>query len=153
MKIAIGSDHAGFALKEFLKKKLSDSGLEIIDVGTFSEESVDYPDYAEKVGKMVAEKEADFGILVCGTGIGMSIAANKLPGIRAAVCSNLFQAIMARRHNDANVLCIGSRVTGDEHALMIAQTFLSEKFEGGRHQRRVDKISDLEDKISRKGES
>lgn len=144
MKIAIGSDHAGFGLKEFIKERLEDEGVSVVDFGTYSEESVDYPDFAFKVGFEVAKGNVDFGILICGTGLGMSIAANKVNGVRAVACSNLYEAIMARRHNDANVLCLGSRVVGDEHALAMVKVFLSEPFEGGRHLRRIEKIKAFE---------
>lgn len=151
MKIAFGSDHAGYKLKEFLKKRVQEEGFEVIDVGCFDEKSVDYPDFAVKVALKVASKECDFGVLVCGTGLGMSIAANKVRGVRAAACSNLFEAVMARRHNDANILCLGSRVIGDEHAYALVHAFLSETFEGGRHDRRLQKISLIEEK-QEKGE-
>lgn len=144
MKVAIGSDHAGFKLKEFLKERLKKQGYDLIDVGCFDETSVDYPDYALKVSEMVAGGDCRFGILICGTGLGMSIAANKVKGIRAAACSNIFEAMMARRHNDANIICIGSRVVGDEHAFLMVGCFLKEEFEGGRHERRIKKISELE---------
>lgn len=143
MKIYLGSDHAGFELKEFLKEQLSSAGHEIVDMGTDSTESVDYPDYAFAVAEQVAGSDG-LGILVCGTGIGMSIAANKVRGVRAACCSNIYEAVMARRHNNANVLCLGSRVLGAEHALAIAVEFLSNEFEGGRHDRRINKISNYE---------
>lgn len=146
MKIAIASDHAGYRLKEFLKQRLTSEGLELTDVGTFSEESVDYPDFAYRGCQEVLEGRAELAVLICGTGIGMSIAANKITGIRAAHCSNIFEAAMARRHNDANVLCIGSRVVADEYAYAIVKTFLNETFEGGRHSNRIAKISDLENK-------
>ncbi|MCX7831576.1 MAG: ribose 5-phosphate isomerase B [Actinobacteria bacterium] len=146
MRVAIGADHAGYKLKEFLKKRLQDCGYSIVDVGTFSEDSVDYPDYAYEVSNLIVNGKADFGVLVCGTGLGMSIAANKIRGIRAAACSNIFESIMSRRHNDANIICVGSRVIGDEHAFLLVKTFLEEPFEGGRHQRRVEKIKQLEEK-------
>lgn len=150
MKVVFGSDHAGYRLKEFLKENLKSAISEVLDIGTDSEKSVDYPDYAKKAALKIMEERADVGILVCGTGIGISIAANKLSGIRAAACSSIFEAVMARRHNNANILCLGSRVTGDLHALAIAESFLSEKFEGGRHKRRVDKITGIEREV--KGE-
>lgn len=146
MKVVVASDHAGFELKNFIAEKLKKEGIEVYDEGTYSNESVDYPDYAEKACMKIIKGEADFGILICGTGIGMSIAANKIRGIRAALCTSTFEAVMARRHNDANVLCLGSRVIGSEHALFIAISFLTEEFEGGRHKRRIDKISSLEEK-------
>jgi ribose 5-phosphate isomerase B len=142
----LASDHAGYELKNLLAERLKKQGIEVYDAGTYSAESVDYPDYAEKACLKIVEGVADFGILVCGTGIGMSIAANKIRGIRAAVCTSTFEAVMARRHNNANVLCLGSRVIGDEHAYFVALSFLAEEFEGGRHQRRIDKINSLEEK-------
>ena len=144
MKIAIGSDHAGFNYKEMIKKHLQEKGFEVIDKGTFSKERTDYPIYAEKVAKAVASGEADRGILICGTGIGMSITANKIKGIRAALCQNDFMAKMARKHNDANILCLGERVIGTDHALSIVDTFFSTDFEGGRHEKRISLITEIE---------
>lgn len=144
MRIAIGADHAGYELKEFLEQALAKAGHEVSDLGTHSIESVDYPDFAAAVGRAVASGEADLGILVCGTGIGMSIAANKVRGVRAAHCASPFDALFARRHNDANVLCLGSRVLAPEYAEAIARVFVGEPFEGGRHARRVEKIAGLE---------
>ena len=146
MKLLIGSDHGGFHLKEHLKKYLSGKGYEILDVGTDSEESVDYPDYAAKLCSEIARGAAAKGILVCGTGIGISIAANKCPGIRAALCNDVFGAKMSREHNDANVLCMGERIIGVGTAELIVDTWLGTAFAGGRHQRRVDKIMALEGK-------
>lgn len=146
MKIAIGSDHAGFEEKEKIKKQLGSLGIEVEDVGTYSTESVDYPDFAEKVGKAVAGGEADEGVLVCGTGIGVSIAANKIHGIRAALAWNEETARLARQHNDANVLTVGARTTSPEEIEKIVKAWLEAKFEGGRHQGRVDKIMELENK-------
>ena len=142
MRIAIGSDHAGFALKEEIKKFLTD--YEVVDVGTNSTESVDYPDFARKVGELVGGKEVDFGILICGTGIGMSITANKIKGVYAALACNVLTASLARRHNNANVLCIGGRMVGVELAKEMVRAFLSTDFEGGRHERRLNKIKDIE---------
>jgi len=139
--IALGSDHAGFGLKEKIKQYLEKKGLEIKDYGCFSEESVDYPDYAEKVARAVSSNEAEKGILICGTGIGMSIAANKVSGIRAAVCWDEKSAEMSRRHNDANILCIGARLIDQELALRIVDIWLSTDFDGGRHVKRVKKIN------------
>lgn len=144
--IAIGSDHGGFELKNHIIKYLSEKGMEINDMGTYSEDSCDYPDIAEKVCKSVTAGEAEKAILVCGTGIGISIAANKVKGIRAALCGDVYSAKMTRKHNDANVLCLGGRVAGRELAFMICDTFLSEEFEGGRHQTRIDKIYAIENK-------
>lgn len=143
-KIAIGADHAGFHVKEVIKKFLAAQGYEIDDVGTFSEESVDYPDYARQVAERVAAGRAQVGILMCGTGIGMSIAANKVPGVRAALAHDVMTAHMAREHNDANVLTIGARVVPEEQTIAIVREFLNTAFAGGRHQRRVDKINDLD---------
>lgn len=142
--IAIGSDHGGFELKTHVIKYLKEQGIELFDFGTYTEDSCDYPDVAEKVAKAVANGEYEKGILICGTGIGISIAANKVDGIRAALCGDVYSAKMTRKHNDANILCMGGRVTGRELAFMICDTFLSEEFEGGRHQTRIDKIHALE---------
>lgn len=146
MKIAIGCDHGGVELKEEIKKYLFEAGYETKDFGTNSNESCDYPDYAILVAEAVAAKEFDFGILICGTGIGIGIAANKIPGIRAALCSDTFSAHATREHNDANILTIGQRVVGPGLALDIVKTFLNTKFEGGRHQNRIDKIAEIEKK-------
>jgi len=146
VKIAIGADHAGFNLKEEIKKHLEKKGIAVIDKGTYSTESVDYPDFGEAVAEAVVQKEVDFGIVICGTGIGISIAANKVPGIRAALCSDTFSAHSAREHNDANVLALGARVVGVGLALDIVDTFLGASFEGGRHARRVEKIAGIEEK-------
>ena len=139
MKIAVGSDHAGYDLKQLVVEHLSARGFEIIDFGTDSVESTDYPDYAHRVASAVAGGQG-LGLLVCGTGIGMSMAANRHPGVRAAVCGDVFSASMTRQHNDANVLCIGSRVVGGGLAGEILKAFLGAAFEGGRHERRVNKI-------------
>lgn len=143
-RIAIGSDHAGFRAKEALKGVLESIGVRIVDVGTLKEEPVDYPDYARKVGTLVAGGEVERGILICGTGIGMSIAANKVRGIRAAAVDDLETARLSRAHNDANVLCLGSRVTNLEQMKRILSVWLETPFEGGRHKRRIDKIHRLE---------
>ena len=144
MKVAIGSDHAGFEYKEMIKKYLEEKGFEVIDKGTYSSERTDYPIYAERVAKAVANGEVDRGILICGTGIGMSITANKIKGVRAALCQNDFMARMARKHNNSNILCLGQRVIGTDHALSIVDTFFSTEFEGGRHKNRIDLISKIE---------
>ncbi|MEG0797207.1 MAG: ribose 5-phosphate isomerase B [Acidaminococcaceae bacterium] len=144
MKIAIGSDHGGFHLKEQIKTHLRAQGVELVDVGTDTDSSVDYPDIAEKLCKLLATGEPERGILICGTGIGISIAANKMPGIRAALCGDVFSALMSRQHNDANVLCLGERTTGVGHAEMIVDTWLNGEFLGDRHTRRVNKIMNLE---------
>jgi ribose 5-phosphate isomerase B len=143
-RIAIGADHAGFERKETVKRFLSDAGYDVADVGTTSESSVDYPDFARQVAEQVARGEADTGILICGTGIGMAITANKVPGIRAAVAHNSETARLARAHNDANVLTFGGRLTDDPAAIEIVRAFLDASFAGGRHQRRIDKISELD---------
>lgn len=142
--IILGSDHGGFELKGHIKKFLLEKGIEVKDMGCFSEESVDYPDIAKAVTAEVL-KTGEKGILICGTGIGISIAANKVKGIRAALCSDVYSAKMCRQHNNANILCLGGRVTGRELACMIVDTYLTEEFEGGRHQNRVDKIHGLEE--------
>ncbi|RUM49725.1 MAG: ribose 5-phosphate isomerase B [Hydrogenothermus sp.] len=144
MKIAIGSDHAGYDLKETIKNYLIEKGYEVIDKGTNSKESVDYPIFGENVAETVAKGEADKGIVICGTGIGISISANKVKGIRAALCTNEYMARMARKHNDANVLALGARVLGVDLALSIVETFLNTEFEGGRHERRVHLIHNIE---------
>ena len=144
MRIYLGADHGGFALKEHVKAFLTGLGHEVTDVGTDSEESVDYPDFAVVVGEAVASGEADLGVLVCGTGLGMAIAANKIPGVRAVQASDPEMAHMARLHNDANVLTLPGRYIGPERAAEVVDAFLGTAFEGGRHQRRVDKIAALE---------
>ncbi len=139
MKVAIGCDHGGYELKTHIMKYFSDKH-EFVDFGAYSCESVDYPDFGFSVGEYVAQGNCDFGILVCSTGIGISIAANKVDGIRAALCADTYSAKMSRRHNDANILALGAKVTGVAIAEEIVEVFLNESFEGGRHQRRVDKI-------------
>jgi len=143
-RIAIGSDHAGFLVKEAIRKYLQAAGYAVDDQGTSSEESVDYPDYGTAVGERVASKQADFGIAVCGSGIGISIAANKVPGIRAALAHDVTTARLAREHNDANVLALGGRIVTAEAAVEMVQTFLTTTYLGGRHQRRLDKITQIE---------
>ncbi|MBS3957709.1 MAG: ribose 5-phosphate isomerase B [Clostridiales bacterium] len=145
MRISIGSDHAGFELKERLESHLIQAGHEVVDVGTHSEQPVDYPVLAAKVGHAVASGDADRGVLVCGSGIGVAIAANKVSGVRAANVSDPEMARMSRLHNDANVVTMGSRTLGEDVARRIVDVFLSTEFEGGRHQRRVDAITALED--------
>ncbi len=142
--IALGCDHGGYNLMREIKAMLDEKGLSYRDFGTDSEKSVDYPDYARPVAEAIARGECERGILICGTGIGMSLAANKVRGIRAALCADCFSAEMTRRHNDANILCLGERVTGPGLAKMIAEIFLQTGFEGGRHTARVDKIRGLE---------
>ena len=143
--IALGSDHGGFLYKEELKKHLDEKGIEYIDFGTDSTASCDYPVYAEKVCRAIQSGECEKGILICGTGIGMSICANKFKGIRAACCGAHFSAEFTRKHNDSNVLCMGARTIGAGVALQLADIFLSTEFEGGRHQNRVDMITAFEE--------
>ncbi|AWZ49313.1 ribose 5-phosphate isomerase B [Clostridiaceae bacterium 14S0207] len=149
MKIALGSDHGGINLKNAIIKHLQEKGYELKDFGTYSTESCDYPDYALKVAEEVSAKKYDFGILICGTGIGISISANKVPGIRAALCNDTFSAHATREHNDANILAMGERVVGPGLALDIVDTFLTGEFQGGRHSRRIDKITEIEKKYSK----
>ncbi len=144
MKIAIGCDHGAYDLKETLKKYLADKGVEVDDKGTYSKDSVHYPLYASAVCKEIQSGRAELGILLCSTGIGISIAANKHKGIRAALCSDVYSAKFTRLHNNANVLCMGALVTGEGLAKMITDTFLETEFEGGRHQTRIDLITDIE---------
>jgi ribose 5-phosphate isomerase B len=144
-KVIFGSDHAGLGLRAEAIRVARQKGLEVDDIGPFSGESVDYPDYARTVAEAVALGTARFGVLVCGTGIGMSISANKVKGVRAAHCTTEYEARMARAHNDANVLCLGERVLGAGQAGAVVDAFLSQPFEGGRHQRRVDKIVAMEE--------
>lgn len=144
MKIAIGADHAGVELKNHLADMLTRQGHQLADQGTHNTDSVDYPDFAAKVARAVASGEADRGVLVCGTGIGVAIAANKVDGVRAATCNDLFTAEMCRAHNDANVLTLGARVVGTGVAEEIVRIFVATDFEGGRHERRRDKIHALE---------
>ncbi len=143
-RIAVGADHAGYHLKETLRKFLQGAGYSVDDEGTWSEESVDYPDFAKKVADRVARGENQLGILVCGTGIGMSIAANKVEGIRAALAHDATTARLAREHNDANVLTMGGRVVNDAQAVEIVQDFLGARFLGGRHERRVEKVNEMD---------
>jgi len=150
MKIAIGSDHAGFELKEIISQLLKEMGHEVIDMGTVSNLSVDYPDFAETVSKAVSEGSVDRGILICGTGIGMSIVANKFKNVRAALCNDLFTAKMSRLHNDANVLAIGGRIVGKDLAKEIVNIWINTPFEGGRHLKRLEKINLIERKVTDK---
>ena len=146
MTIALGSDHGGYELKRALIPFLQGRDIDVADVGTNSTDSVDYPDFAERVALLVANGEADSGILVCGTGIGISIAANKVPGIRAALATDPFMARMAKEHNNANVLVLGGRVIDEAKAKELVGAWLDADFEGGRHQQRLDKIAELERK-------
>jgi len=141
MKVAVGCDHAGFELKEVVIATLRRLGAEVVDFGTYSRESVDYPDYGERVGRAVASGEVDRGVVLCGTGIGISIAANKVPGVRAALCHDVYSARMSRAHNDANVLAMGARVIGPGLAEAIVEAWLLTPFEGGRHALRVEKLN------------
>lgn len=144
MKIALGTDHAGYDFKEAIQAFLKEQGHDVQDLGTYSKESCDYPDYAERVGKYVVQGSAQFGVLVCGSGIGMSIAANKVHGVRAALVHDLYTARMGRSHNDANVVVLPSRLIAIDIAKEMLLTFLNTPFEGGRHAGRVDKIAKLE---------
>ena len=149
-RIALGADHAGFQAKESIRKYLESAGYEVSDQGTWSEESVDYPDFAIKVARRVQQGQNDLGILVCGTGIGMAMAANKIGGVRAAVAHDAMTARMSREHNDANVLALGARVLNEREIIDAATSFLSAQFAGGRHQRRIDKISELDQEPKQK---
>ncbi|MBX5436142.1 MAG: ribose 5-phosphate isomerase B [Alicyclobacillaceae bacterium] len=144
MRVAIASDHAGYRLKELLKPTLAELGVEFDDLGTYDESSVDYPDYGEKVARAVAAGEYDRGVLICGTGLGMCITANKVPGIRAVTAHDVFSAQMSRRHNDANILTMGERVVGPGVAAEVLKAWIQAEFEGGRHLRRVEKIKALD---------
>lgn len=144
MKIAIGCDHGGFEHKNSIAEHLKGLGFEVKDFGIYENVSVDYPDIALKVANSIVSGETELGILVCGTGIGMSLAANKVKGIRAAVCSDHFSAKYTRLHNNANILCLGGRVIGIGTALELAELFVTTEFEGGRHQKRIDKITEIE---------
>ncbi len=143
-KVALGCDHVGFILKQDLLAHLHSKGIEVIDKGTWSAERTDYPRYASAVAEAVIQGEADGGVLICGTGVGISITANKYPGIRAVVCSEPYSAQLSRQHNNTNVLAFGSRVVGLELAKMIVDAWLAAEFEGGRHQARVQAISEIE---------
>jgi len=151
MKIAIGSDHAGFGLKEDLLEHLKGLNHDIVDCGTDTTASVDYPDFGEKVSKMVSSGEVERGILICGTGLGMSMVANKFPNVRAALCNDLFSAKMSRLHNDANVLVLGGRIIGKDLAAEIVRTWMSTAFEGDRHMRRLNKIKKIEETLNSDG--
>lgn len=142
--LAIGSDHGGYELKQAVMKHLAERGMEYRDYGTYSSESCDYPDFGEAVGRAVASGECERGIVICGTGIGISIAANKVRGVRCALCGDCYSAEMTRRHNDANILAMGARVLGEGLALKIVDTFLDTGFDGGRHTRRIEKLAAIE---------
>ncbi|KRN99034.1 ribose 5-phosphate isomerase B [Companilactobacillus kimchiensis] len=145
-KIAIGSDHVGYELKPTIIEYLKELGYEVKDFGTDSTKRTDYPIYGKKVGEVVASGEYDLGIVICGTGVGISLAANKVPGIRAVVCSEPYSAQLSRMHNNTNILAFGSRVVGPELAKMIVKTWLDASFIGGRHERRVDELGAIEDR-------
>ncbi len=149
MKIAVGCDHGGLNLKNEVITYLKQENIDVKDFGTYTEESCDYPDIALVVAEAVSEKQFDLGILICGTGIGISIAANKVPGVRAALCSDTFSAHATREHNDANILAMGERVVGKGLALDIVKTFINAKFEGDRHINRINKIANIEKKYNR----
>ena len=146
MRIAIGNDHTAVDLKNTIVDYLAELGYDVINLGTDSRESCDYPVYGEKVGRAVADGQADLGIAICGTGVGISLAANKVKGVRACVCSEPYTAKLSRMHNNSNVLAFGARVVGDELAKMIVKEWLDAEFEGGRHQRRVDMLMEIENR-------
>ena len=146
MKIAMGNDHSAIELKNIIKEFVERKGYEVIDFGTNTPESCDYPVFGEKVGRAVASGEADLGIVICGTGVGISLAANKVKGIRACVCSEPYTAKLSKMHNNSNVLAFGARVVGSEMAKMITEEWLDAKYEGGRHQRRVDMLMEIENR-------
>ena len=144
MKIAIGNDHVAVEMKQHIKKYLEEKGHEVVNCGTDSSDRTDYPVYGKKVADLVASGECDFGVLICGTGVGISLAANKVDGIRAVVCSEPYSAKLSRQHNNANIVAFGARVIGVATAEMIVDEFLSAEYEGGRHQKRIDMIAQIE---------
>ncbi|MEA5026671.1 MAG: ribose 5-phosphate isomerase B [Erysipelotrichaceae bacterium] len=144
MKIAVGNDHVGYYLKAAVLEVLNKRGIEVVDVGAFNDQRTDYPIYGKKVAQLVAKGEVDKGIVLCGTGVGISISANKVKGIRAVVCSEPYSAKLSREHNDSNILAMGSRVVGTELAKMILEEWLDAEFEGGRHEARIKMIADIE---------
>ncbi len=144
MKIVLANDHSAVDMKKEILAHLEEKGYQVMDIGTNSPESCDYPVFGERAGKMVASGEADLGILICGTGVGISLAANKVKGVRACVCSEPYSAKLSRMHNDTNILAFGARVVGTELAKMIVDEWLAAEFEGGRHKRRVDMIMEIE---------
>ena len=146
MKIALGSDHVGYDLKKVIEHHLHELSIETVDYGTNSYDRTDYPIYGEAVGNAVASKTCDKGILICGTGVGIGLAANKVNGIRAVTCSEPYSALLSRQHNDTNVLCMGARVVGTDLAIMIVDAWLSGEYEGGRHAKRVQMLADIENK-------
>lgn len=145
MKLGISSDHGGFELKEHIKEYLKEENIEYIDYGTYSLDSVDYPDYGEKLARALVEGEVDRGITICGTGIGISITCNKVKGIRCALVNDTFSARMSKEHNDANIIALGARVIGKDLAIELVSTWLNSKFAGDRHKRRIDKIAAIEE--------
>ena len=145
MKLAIGNDHTAVDLKRVIVDHLEARGVEVVNVGTDSTESFDYPISGYRVGKLVASGEVDGGILICGTGVGISLAANKVPGVRACVCSEPYSAALSKRHNDANIIAFGARVVGDEMAKLIVDSWLDATYEGGRHERRVNLLREIEE--------
>ena len=147
MKIAIGNDHVAVEMKEHIKMHLENKGFEVIDFGTNSNERCNYPIYGKKVAEAVASGECDFGVLICGTGVGISLTANKVKGIRAVVCSEPYTAKLSRQHNNTNIVAFGARVIGTATAEMIVDEFFSAEYEGGRHQKRIDMISDIENGV------
>lgn len=144
MKIGISSDHGGFELKEYIKKYFEDEGIEYIDYGTNSLDSVDYPDYGLKLSKGIVDGEVNKGITICGTGIGISIACNKVKGIRCALCNDSYSARMSAEHNNANIIALGERIIGKDLAIEIVSTWLKSEFQGGRHEKRINKIFNIE---------
>lgn len=151
MRIAIAADHVGVILKEVISRWLKERGMEVLDFGTDSPSPVDYPDYGKKVALAVSQGEVERGVLICGTGIGMDIVANKFPGVRAALCMDPLTARISRQHNDANILVLGGRILEEKRALEIVDLWFSTGFEGGRHQRRLDRIREIEEEIHQKG--
>lgn len=149
MKVAVGCDHGGIVLKDSVVSTLKELGAEVVDLGTYSTDSVDYPVYGLKVAEAVASGECDAGVLMCGTGIGISISANKVPGIRAAVCTNTYMAQLTKNHNNANIIALGGRVISPEEAKDIVKAWYTAEYEGGRHQRRLDMITDIEKKYNK----
>ena len=149
MKVVLASDHRGYQLKDSLKKFLEERKIEFLDVGTFSADSVDYPDFAMLAAEKVSHGEYDRGILICGSGIGMCVVANKFPGVRAALCRDNFTAEISRKHNDSNMLCLGADIINEELAQTILKVWLETKFEGGRHLRRLQKISEIESRLGK----
>ncbi len=146
MKIGIGNDHSAFELKQVIAAHLKAQGHEVVDYGSYSAERCNYPEFGEKVARAIVRGEVERGVLICGTGVGISLAANKVKGIRAAVCSEPYTAQLVRRHNNAQIIAFGARVVGDEMAKMIVDSFLAAEFEGGRHQMRIDMISEIEER-------